>query len=83
MASMHVLVEWIGDDKPDCWKIIRRDDFLKPEKLKEGEVLDAYWKHDEETSPAKVLKISGKAISYLNEIEKVTGTKPIFRLHCE
>lgn len=61
MSTSFVLVEWIGDPKPDCWEIIKSDKFLKPMELKDGAVLDAHWKPEEEPSPAKVLKVHGKS----------------------
>lgn len=58
-SSSFVLVQWIGDPKPQCWEVLKGEKFLKPENIKEGATLDAYW-NSEETGPAKVLKVHGK-----------------------
>lgn len=58
-----VLVEWLGDDKPECWQVIKTADAfprVNTGEIREGTVLDGIWKEDEETSPAKILKVNGK-----------------------
>ena len=57
------LVEWIGDEKQDCWQVIKTSQIhVKPEEILVGNLVDATWKRGEETSVAKILKLSGKVV---------------------
>ena len=60
------LVEWKGDPKPDCWQVIKTSQIQgSRDGIKEGNVVDALWKRDEDTSVAEILKLSGRC-KFLN-----------------
>lgn len=60
--AKFALVLWLSDPKPDCWQIISVNDIVLPRdsELEEGKTYDAEWSKNEETSPAKILKLGGK-----------------------
>ncbi|KXJ18225.1 hypothetical protein AC249_AIPGENE20398 [Exaiptasia diaphana] len=58
----YAFVCWIGDPKPKCWQVIltsviQLKEGQTREDLKEGDVYDAVWNVDEESSPATVIKL--------------------------
>ena len=58
LTMAFALVEWKGDPKPDCWQVIQIQG--SRDGIKEGNLVDALWKRDEDTSIAEILKLSGR-----------------------
>ena len=75
------LVEWKGDPKPDCWQVIKTSQIQgSRDGIKEGNVVDALWKRDEDTSVAEILKLSGRC-KYLNM--SLNNTMYLFITHVQ
>ena len=58
--QIFALVCWVDDPKPDCWQVIKTSQIeAAPGNMEEGRAVDAIWIRGEETSVAKILKLSG------------------------
>ena len=59
LASLLSIIEWIGEDSDSVytqWNIIKESE-VRFGKIEVGAVVDVEW--EDETSPAKIVKISG------------------------